>query len=207
MESRTTKKIKWPYKINLPFMLIRQDGMPFTAYGLAGNCLFSSPYFIITSDSEPNQCVLLEVLFPCCGGKKLVHTKSRVLVDLTCFVGAQVVSKPVIDCLEKCVVVVNQICLPFEFTNEEESKTIWEIQRKEVEHIATITILHCGSAEVLDFILNTEQEVISLQLQKGESRSTTVYNLQSIKIEHPKTSVKGKLDIQLNFLERISVYF
>lgn len=201
------KKIKWPYNINLPFMLIGQDGMPFTAYGLADNCLFSSPYFIITSVSKPDQCVLLEVLFPCCCGKKLVHTKSRVLVDLTCFAGVQVVSKPVIDCLQKCIVAVDQICLPFELTNEEEPKPIWEIQREETEHIATVTVLYFGTDEVLDLVLNTGQEEISIQLQKSESRSITVCNLQSLEIENPKKSVKGKIDIQLNFLKRVSIYF
>lgn len=70
------------------------------------------------------------------------------------------------------------------------SKTIYKIDRKEVQHTETINVHCAGANSQVELILYANVEIITLIVPKDGFRSITVSNLQSIKVVAPSEKVK-----------------
>lgn len=150
---------------------------------------------------------MLEVLLPCCCGRKLFHTEARVFIDLTCFYGIQMMTMPIFDCLQQSHITTDQIYIPFVLTKNDLPKTICKIERKEFQHMETVSVSYTGLDPQVELIIYANKEVILLRVPENESRSITVCNLQSIEIGTPMKLVNGIIDIQCNFREERIIYF
>ncbi|HJF31758.1 MAG TPA: hypothetical protein K8V56_08260 [Sporosarcina psychrophila] len=191
----------------LPFILVRKDGTPFTVLGFSKGCFFRSPFFTVLSVDEENLCVVLEVLASCGCGNNLFHTKARVLVNLDCFCSIEIVDKPVFDFLLLSHVTKDLVCLPFMLTKNDITKTICRINRKDVQLTATITVYYDGEDSQIRLTVYTYEGIITLIVPKNESRSITVFKLQSIEIATPIKEVKGTIEMQLNYCEKKIIYY
>ena len=195
------------YQSVMPFLLVGQDGVPFTVLGRSKGCFFSSSYFTVVSLDEGKLCAVLEVLYPCCCGGKLFRTEARVHVDVTRFCSIQIVAKPTFDYLRKSYITTDQICLPFTLTKNTLPQTICRIERKEIKQTGTISIHYTGPDPEVELIIYTDKAIIALTIPKDTSQSMTVCNMQSIEIATPIERVNGMIDIQLNFCEKKNIYF
>jgi hypothetical protein len=191
----------------LPFMLVGKDGTPFTVLGSSRGCFFKSPFFTVISTNEKSLCVVLEVLASCSCGNKLFRTEARVLVNLNCFCGIEIVATPVFDYLQLSHITRDQFCLPFMLTKKDSPKMICRIDRREIQHTETISVHYTGADPQLELTLFTNEKTISLTIPKDGIRSITVFNLQSIEIATPIKEVKGTIEIQLNFCEKKNIYY
>lgn len=190
-----------------PFLLVGQDGTPFTVVGLSKGCFFSSPYFSVVSINEEIFCAVLEVLYPCCCGKNLFRSEARVLVDLTFLCGIETMATPIYECLEQSHITTERICLPFMLTKQDSSKVVYSIEWKEPQHTETVSIHYNGPDPEVELLIYTNEEIITLRIPKDTFQSRTVFNLQSIEIVSPTERVNGTIDIQLNYCEKKNIYF
>ena len=191
----------------LPFILVGRDGTPFTVFGFSRGCFFRSPFFTVLSVNDESSCVVLEVLAPCGCENHLFRTKARVIVNANRFCGIEIVDLPVYDYLQVAYVTKDQLCLPFKATNKDSPKTIWKIEQKGLQHVGTLSVRYIGTESKVELALYTKEKCITLQVPKGEFRSITIFNLQSIDIATPMDVVKGTIDIQLNCCDKKNIYF
>ena len=141
---------------------------------------------------------MLEVLVPCCCGNKLFRTKARVLVNLKCFCGIEIVATSVFDYLQLSHVTRDQFCLPFLLTKKDSSKTLCRIDRKDAQHTATISVYYDGTDPQVELTLYTYEEIITLLVRKGVFKSITVSNVQSIEIATPVEPGIGVVPFSIN---------
>lgn len=190
-----------------PFMLIGQDGTPFTAFSLSKGRFFSSSFFTIASINEKSHCAVLEVLHPCCCGGKLIRTEARVFIDLTCFYGIQMMTIPVFDGLQMSCITAERICLPFMLTKEDDPKMIYKLNQLENQHTETISVHYAGIDPHVELNLYTNENKLRLMVPRNGFRSVTVFNLLSIEIASPIDVVQGMIEIQLNLCEKKTIYY
>ncbi|MGG1103218.1 CotZ-related putative spore coat protein [Bacillus subtilis] len=194
-----------------PVFLINQEGEHFIVSGISNGQLFQTCYFKVVSVNEQRNCVVLELLVPCCmrtlcGNKALYRTDSRILVDISFFCGIGEVKIPVYDylILKPSIKDKFEICFS---TNENKTGVLWN-NESNFANTATVTLHHKDTKNSsIKIILQTKENIYSLHVNKGESCSITVKDLKCLKIESSKRKLQGQIEVQLNHIIKSIKYF
>lgn len=194
-----------------PVFFINQEGEHFIASGISNGELFQTCYFKVISVNELRKCVVLELLVPCCmktlcANKVLYRSDSRILIDISFFCGIGEVKIPVYDylILKPSIKDKFEICF---LTNENKTGVLWN-NESNFANTATVTLHHKDTKNSsIKIILQTKENIYSLGVNKGESCSITVKDLECLKIESSKRKSKGQIDVQLNHIIKSIKYF
>lgn len=198
-------KNKPEYQSVMPFRLIGNNGKLFSVVGFSRGCFFESSFFTLISVDEKSQCVELEVLASSDG--LLLHTQARIIVDLWCFCGLEIVCSPVYDCLQVSRKIHEHFCRPFMLTKEDFPKVLWCSIQKHVANTAIISVDYSGIDCQVELILCMDDGILTMIVPKGECQIITVSNLQSIQVSQPIEEVEGTVDMKIIFHDEKEVYF
>lgn len=205
MNEKKKNKNKLECQSVMPFRLIENNGKPFSVVGFSKGCFFESSFFTLISVDETSQCVELEVLTSVDG--LLLHTQARVIVNLRCFCGVEIVCSPVYDCLQVSRKMHEHFCCPFMLTKEEFPKVLWCSIQKHVANTGMISVNACGIDCQVELMLCMDDGVLTMIVPKGECQTITVSNLQSIQVSQPIDQIEGVVDMRMIFHEEKEVYF
>lgn len=189
----------------LPFTFLGTNNELFSGFGFSGGYFFKSHFFTVVSINKETKCAVLEVLL--CKKDKLFRTKSRVVIDISCICGIQIIPFPVFDFYLEAHLTNDHFCLPFHLTKRDTPKTIWRASQNKMENATTISVNHEGTDQVARLIVNTKSGVMPMTVPKGEISSITVSDILSMVVLTPKEIVKGTVEIQLNRCEKRKIHF
>ncbi|SFW99399.1 Spore coat protein Z [Bacillus altitudinis] len=188
-----------------PFLLTMEDGEPFYSWVFFERSVFKTCYFSLSSINENQNCVVLELLVPCCNRstccqKVLYRSSSKILVDLSFLCGIIEVELPVYDALILKNIESHHIFLCFSTTPS--SVEVWRNGTKFL-NTATVVLHHQDHQDVPVAIrIHTGTFCYDLLVQKGESRAITVKDVKFI-LKSPSTeNVQARLDMQINMVQR-----
>lgn len=188
-----------------PFLLIKEDGEPFYSWVFFERSVFKTCYFSVISMNEEQNCVLLELLVPCCTRstccqKVLYRSSSKILVDLSFLCGISEVELPVYDALILRNIETHHILLCF--STSPNSFEIWRNGTK-LLNTATVVLHHQDDQDVpITIKVQTKKACHDMCVQKGESRAITVKDIMFILKEESIENVQALLEIQFNMVRR-----
>ena len=189
----------------IPFRLVGNNGKRFSVVGFSRGCFFESSFFTLISVDEKSQCAVLEVLISVDGC--LLHTEAKVIVDLWCFCGLEIVSSSVYDSLLVSRKIHDHFCRPFMLTEEDFPKVLWCPIQKHVANTGVISVNYSGVDCQVELTLFMDDGVLTMIVPKGECQTITVSNLQSIQVSQPIEQIKGAVEMKMIFHEEKEVYF
>ncbi|MED1124606.1 CotZ-related putative spore coat protein [Bacillus atrophaeus] len=207
------KKVEFVQKCSslTPIFLINQEGEHFFASGLSNGHSFQTCYFIVISVNELRNCVVLELLVPCCmkpicANKALYRTDSRILIDISFLCGIGEVNIPVYDYLVLKTSIKDNFDICFS-TSENKSSILWN-NESNFANTATVTLHHKDNEDsAIKIILQTKENIFSLGVKKGESCAITVKDLECLKVYSSKRKLHGLIEVQLNHIKKTARYF
>ncbi|XYU18922.1 CotZ-related putative spore coat protein [Bacillus pumilus] len=188
-----------------PFLLIMENGEPFYSWVFVERSVFNTCYFSLISINEEQNCVVLELLVPCCMRstccqKVLYRSSSKILVDLSFLCGMIEAELPVYDALILKNIEPHHLLL--DFSTSPSSVEIWRNGTK-LLNTATVVLHHHDDQEVpVSITIQTKKACHDICVQKGESRSITVKDMMLILKKQATENVQARLDIQLNMVQR-----
>ncbi|MDR0125742.1 MULTISPECIES: CotZ-related putative spore coat protein [Bacillus] len=188
-----------------PFLLIMEDGEPFYSWVFFEKSVFKTCYFSLISINEEQNCVVLELLVPCCMRsaccqKVLYRSSSRILVDLSFLCGMSEVEMPVYDALILKSIEPHHILLCF--STSPSSFEIWRNGTK-LLNTATVVLHHQDDQDVpISVKIQTKKACHDICVQKGESRAITVKDMMFILKEESIENVQALVEIQINIVRR-----
>ncbi|MGG1699129.1 CotZ-related putative spore coat protein [Bacillus zhangzhouensis] len=188
-----------------PFLLIMEDGEPFYSWVFFEKSVFKTCYFSLISINEEQNCVVLELLVPCCMRsaccqKVLYRSSSRILVDLSFLCGMSEVELPVYDALILKNIEPHHILLCF--STSASSFEIWRNGTK-LLNTATVVLHHQDDQDVpISVKIQTKKACHDICVQKGESRAITVKDMMFILKEESIENVQALVEIQINIVRR-----
>ncbi|WP_353855650.1 CotZ-related putative spore coat protein [Bacillus sp. Bos-x628] len=202
-----TKDERFAHKcsVDFPFFLMTKDGAPFYSWVFSENNMFKTCFFSLISINEDHNCVLLELLVPCCARpaccqKVLYRSSSRILMDVSFLCGISEVELPVYDDLILRNIETHRI--PLCFSTSSSSFEIWRNETK-LRNTATVVLHHQGDQDVpISIRIQTKKTSHHVCVKKGESRAITVEDILYISKEESTENVQALLDIQLNMVRR-----
>ncbi|MBR0621832.1 hypothetical protein LG401_08335 [Bacillus pumilus] len=188
-----------------PFLLIMENGEPFYSWVFVERSVFKTCYFSLISINEEQNCVVLELLVPCCMRstccqKVLYRSSSKILVDLSFLCGMIEAELPVYDALILKNIEPHHLLL--DFSTSPSSVEIWRNGTR-LLNTATVVLHHHDDQEVpVSITIQTKKACHDICVQKGESRSITVKDMMLILKKQATENVQARLDIQLNMVQR-----
>ncbi|MCY7616373.1 hypothetical protein C6Y01_01340 [Bacillus sp. NMCC46] len=188
-----------------PFLLIMENGEPFYSWVFVERSVFNTCYFSLISINEEQNCVVLELLVPCCMRstccqKVLYRSSSKILVDLSFLCGMIEAELPVYDALILKNIEPHHLLL--DFSTSPSSVEIWRNGTR-LLNTATVVLHHHDDQEVpVSITIQTKKACHDICVQKGESRSITVKDMMLILKKQATENVQARLDIQLNMVQR-----
>ncbi|MFS3913490.1 CotZ-related putative spore coat protein [Bacillus australimaris] len=191
--------------LSSPFLLIMEDGEPFYSWVFFERSIFKTCYFSLISINEEQNCVVLELLVPCCMRssccqKVLYRSSSKILVDLSFLCGLMEVKLPVYDALILKNIESHHILLCFSASSS--SVEIWRNGTK-LLNTATVVLHHHDDQNVpVSITIQTKKTCHDICVQKGESRAITVKDMMLILKNQAAENVQARLEIQLNMVQR-----
>ncbi|MCY8933979.1 hypothetical protein MOE21_15355 [Bacillus atrophaeus] len=208
-----SKKIEFVQKCSsiTPFFLITQEGELFFASGLSNGHSFQTCYFTVVSVNELQNCVVLELLVPCClksicANKALYRSDSRILIDTSFLCGIGEVNIRVYDYLVLKTSIKDNFDICFS-TSENKSTILWNSESS-FANTATVTLHHKDNKySTIKIILQTKDNIFSLSVRKGESCAITVKDLECLKVDSSKRKLHGLIEVQLNHIKKTTRYF
>ncbi len=84
---------------------------------------------------------------------------------------------------------------------------MWSTVQENIGNTATVSVNYVGPDPVLNLTLVTKNGRIPLVVTRGECRSVTVLNLNSIAVLTPLELAKGTVEVQLNLCEKKKIHF
>ncbi|UQZ48054.1 CotZ-related putative spore coat protein [Bacillus sp. PK3-037] len=188
-----------------PFYLLTQEGELFIASSLSNGHSFQTSFFSIISVNEPSNCVVLELLVPCClqsmcCTRVLYRSNSRILIDTSFLCGIAEVKIPVYDglILKNIVKDIFNLCFS---TNEKTSNILWS-NESTFANTATVTLHHKDNKDsTIKIKLQTKEDIYSLCVKKGESFAITVKDLECLKVDSSNGKIHGLIEVQLNHIK------
>ncbi|MCY7434613.1 hypothetical protein MCY90_04520 [Bacillus pumilus] len=187
------------------FLLLMEDGEPFYSWVFFEKSVFKTCYFSLISINEEQNCVVLELLVPCCMRsaccqKVLYRSSSKILVDLSFLCGMIEAELPVYDALILKNIEPHHLLLGF--STSPSSVEIWRNGTK-LLNTATVVLHHHDDQDVpVSITIQTRRACHDICVQKGESRSITVKDMMLIFNHQTAEKVQACLDIQLNMVQR-----
>lgn len=202
-----TKNEGFTYKRSMssPFLLIMENGEPFYSWVFFERSVFKTCYFSLISINEEQNCVVLELLVPCCMRstccqKVLYRSSSKILVDLAFLCGMIEAELPVYDALILKNIEPHHLLLGF--STSPSSVEIWRNGTR-LLNTATVVLHHHDDQDVpVSITIQTKKACHDICVQKGESRSITVKDMMLILKKQATENVQARLDIQLNMVQR-----
>ncbi|WP_459380093.1 CotZ-related putative spore coat protein [Bacillus atrophaeus] len=194
-----------------PFFFITQEGELFFATGVSNGHSFQTCYFTVISVNELRNCVVLELLVPCCSklictNKVLYRSNSRILIDISFLCGIGEVKIPVYDYLILKTNIKDKFNICFS-TSENKPSILWN-NESNFANTATVTLHHKDSKEsTIKVILQTKENIFSLGVKKGESCAISVKDLECLKVDSSKRKLHGLIEVQLNHINKTARYF
>ncbi|MGG0526219.1 CotZ-related putative spore coat protein [Bacillus pumilus] len=191
--------------ISSPFLLIMEDGEPFYSWVFFERSVFKTCYFSLISINEEQNCVVLELLVPCCMRstccqKVLYRSSSKILVDLSFLCGMIETELPVYDAFILKNIEHHHLLL--DFSTSPSAVEIWRNGTK-LPNAATVVLHHRDDQDVpVSITIQTKKACHDICVQKGESRSITVKDMMLILNHQTAEKVQARLDIQLNMVQR-----
>ncbi|MFW0808625.1 CotZ-related putative spore coat protein [Bacillus pumilus] len=191
--------------ISSPFLLIMEDGEPFYSWVFFERSVFKTCYFSLISINEEQNCVVLELLVPCCMRstccqKVLYRSSSKILVDLSFLCGMIETELPVHDAFILKNIEPHHLLL--DFSTSPSAVEIWRNGTK-LPNAATVVLHHRDDQDVpVSITIQTKKACHDICVQKGESRSITVKDMMLILNHQTAEKVQARLDIQLNMVQR-----
>ncbi|MDM5296804.1 CotZ-related putative spore coat protein [Bacillus pumilus] len=189
-----------------PFFLMTQEGEHFFASGLSNDHSFQTCYFTVVSVNELRNCVVLELLVPCCmkpicANKVLYRSDSRILIDISFLCGIGEVNIPVYDYSVVKTSIKDNFDICFS-TSKNKPNILWNSELN-FANTATV-ILHHKDHEhsPIKIILQTKENIFSLCVKKGESCAITVKDLECLKVDSSKRTLHGLIEVQLNRIKK-----
>ncbi|MFW5429158.1 CotZ-related putative spore coat protein [Bacillus pumilus] len=188
-----------------PFLLIMENGEPFYSWVFVERSVFKTCYFSLISINEEQNCVVLELLVPCCMRstccqKVLYRSSSKILVDLSFLCGMIEAELSVYDALILKNIEPHHLLL--DFSTSPSSVEIWRNGTR-LLNTATVVLHHHDDQEVpVSITIQTKKACHDICVQKGESRSITVKDMMLILKKQATENVQARLDIQLNMVQR-----
>ncbi|MCP1530049.1 CotZ-related putative spore coat protein [Bacillus pumilus] len=187
------------------FLLLMEDGEPFYSWVFFEKSVFKTCYFSLISINEEQNCVVLELLVPCCMRsaccqKVLYRSSSKILVDLSFLCGMIEAEQPVYDAIILKNIEPHHLLLGF--STSPSSVEIWRNGTK-LPNVATVILHHHDDQDVpVSITIQTKKSCHDICVQKGESRSITVKDMMLIFNHQTTEKVQACLDIQLNMVQR-----
>ncbi|MBR0592450.1 MULTISPECIES: CotZ-related putative spore coat protein [Bacillus] len=187
------------------FLLLMEDGEPFYSWVFFEKSVFKTCYFSLISINEEQNCVVLELLVPCCMRsaccqKVLYRSSSKILVDLSFLCGMIEAEQPVYDAIILKNIEPHHLLLGF--STSPSSVEIWRNGTK-LPNAATVILHHHDDQDVpVSITIQTKKSCHDICVQKGESRSITVKDMMLIFNHQTTEKVQACLDIQLNMVQR-----
>ncbi|TKI24248.1 hypothetical protein FCO27_05450 [Bacillus pumilus] len=187
------------------FLLLMEDGEPFYSWVFFEKSVFKTCYFSLISINEEQNCVVLELLVPCCMRsaccqKVLYRSSSKILVDLSFLCGMIEAEQPVYDAIILKNIEPHHLLLGF--STSPSSVEIWRNGTKS-PNVATVILHHHDDQDVpVSITIQTKKSCHDICVQKGESRSITVKDMMLIFNHQTTEKVQACLDIQLNMVQR-----
>ncbi|MDX5485952.1 CotZ-related putative spore coat protein [Bacillus pumilus] len=191
--------------ISSPFLLIMEDGEPFYSWVFFERSVFKTCYFSLISINEEQNCVVLELLVPCCMRstccqKVLYRSSSKILVDLSFLCGMIETELPVYDAFILKNIEPHHLLL--DFSTSPSAVEIWRNGTK-LPNAATVVLHHRDDQDVpVSITIQTKKACHDICVQKGESRSITVKDMMLILNHQTAEKVQARLDVQLNMVQR-----
>ncbi|WP_156476216.1 CotZ-related putative spore coat protein [Bacillus nakamurai] len=194
-----------------PFFLITREGEHFFASDLSNGHSFKTCYFTVISVNEPRNCVVLELLVPCClnsicTNRALYRSNSRILIDISCFCGMGILKIPVYDYLVLKTNIKDKFRICFS-TTEKKSSILWN-NESNFANTATVTLHHKDNKNsTIKINLQTKEYLYSLSVKKGESCAITVKDLECLSVDSSKKILHGLIEVQLNHIKKANRCF
>lgn len=199
------------YSCIYPFFLITQEGEHFFASGLSNGHSFKTCFFTVVSVNELRNCVVLELLVPCCLNSKcanraLYRSSSRILIDISCFCGMGLLKIPVYDYLVLKTNIKDKFRICFT-TTKKKSSILWN-NKSNFANTATVTLHHKDNKNsTIKINLQTKENLYSLNVKKGESCAITVKDLECLSIDSSKKILHGLIEVHLNHIKKTNRCF